>query len=231
MGEAAVLHTAAVEELIVFARQRQSHAFLLESRGGSGVQHLAVGAEVGHGKGFGHAVDLHLHSRCGEGVVAVGSDELHLAGRLAGLLHEDVGLGLGDGLSHSVAHGVLEISEDVGAVEVDGDFLPTFVEQFYGVVVDFACTVNLGFGQIAGASLHELQFVAVLCRKCEGGQSTAHHGKGGHGREEEGKLGLFHGWKRRVVCLCGAKLQFSVRLRKKRGAIPPLLLCKKRQPF
>ena len=128
MGEAAVLHTAAVEELIVFARQRQSHAFLLESRGGSGVQHLAVGAEVGHGKGFGYAVDLHLHSRCGEGVVAVGSDELHLAGRLAGLLHEDVGLGLGGGLSHSVAHGVLEISEDVGAVEVDGDFLPTFVE-------------------------------------------------------------------------------------------------------
>ena len=142
VGEASVLHAAAVEVLARAAGQFEVRAVVVESakrrRGDHGIDLVfLVDCEAAV-----LVVEHHLDLVGGEGAVLVVLLEFKSSHLLAGLFDEDVGRGFRFGVVGGAAGGILVDAENVVAVEVDGDFSVLRVGEFYGVRVDFPCLLD-----------------------------------------------------------------------------------------
>ena len=154
MRETAVLHTAAVEVLVGRGFERQGHFVLFKEGGGRFFQHGAARLGVGDAHQARLLVDQHGDASGRERETAVGFAHGEAGDVLAGLGHEDFGLGFGLGVTHGAALGVLEEADDVVAIEVEQEALSVG---------------QCDFGSRRSRFLHSCHLLGRLFDACGGG--------------------------------------------------------------
>ena len=132
VGEAAVLHAAAIEVFLRLFLQRQGHLLLVERNRSGFFQHSATRLEVFHAhqgrvliKGHQDAFRTDRHMACL-------LPDLQRADGFARLVHQNLRFGMGYRIAQDAAFRVMEQAENVVAVEIQRQALLVGVDDFHG---------------------------------------------------------------------------------------------------
>ena len=118
MREAAILHAAAVEVLLIVGLHgHRSHA-LFNGSGGGLLEYYTLALTVGHGHEASNLVHYHLDARRGHHRLGSALLDLKTGHVASGIKHENLCGRISHGVAHLSSLGVLEDANDVVAIEV-----------------------------------------------------------------------------------------------------------------
>ena len=135
--ETAVLHAATVEIFAAMLLEGQRGGVFVERNGGHFFHYDVACLQVLHAHGAVRLVERHGDARRSHHDLCALVLEVHLHGRAARTVHEDLCGRLSHRVAHDAAVVVAEKAEDIFAVEVNGEHFAVGKGDFYGRRIDF----------------------------------------------------------------------------------------------